>query len=162
MLPAWGFREERPLRLDAAPDRENMTYCMSLQPAVVCHVEFRTQNGVRCRRRQHESAKIVSLNKNRFAGSTTVNAPAAPAKPKLLDQVRQAIRSRHYSNRTEKAYVHWIKRFIFFHNKRHPSEMGRKRDCAISFKPRQPIACERLHAEPGIERYFVSLPRRVA
>ncbi|MBI1994427.1 MAG: phage integrase N-terminal SAM-like domain-containing protein [Deltaproteobacteria bacterium] len=42
----------------------------------------------------------------------------------MLDQVRQAIRTRHYSYRTEKAYVHWIKRFIFFHNKRHPLEMG--------------------------------------
>ena len=35
-------------------------------------------------------------------------------KPRLLDQVRQAIRTRHYSDRTEKAYVHWIKRYIFF------------------------------------------------
>jgi len=50
-------------------------------------------------------------------------ASSAP-KPKLLDQVREAIRTRHYSERTEKAYVHWIKRFIFFHNKRHPMEMA--------------------------------------
>jgi integron integrase len=50
--------------------------------------------------------------------------PASPTKPRLLDQVRQAIRTRHYSYRTEKAYVHWIKRFIFFHDKRHPAEMG--------------------------------------
>jgi integron integrase len=49
--------------------------------------------------------------------------PTSP-KPKLLDQVRQSIRTRHYSYRTEKAYVHWIKRFIFFHNKRHPSDMA--------------------------------------
>lgn len=47
-------------------------------------------------------------------------------KPKLLDQVRQAIRARHYSPKTEESYVHWIKRFIFFHNKRHPAEMGEK------------------------------------
>ena len=45
-------------------------------------------------------------------------------KPRLLDQVRQAIRTRHYSYRTEKAYVHWIKRYIFFHDKRHPAEMA--------------------------------------
>lgn len=45
-------------------------------------------------------------------------------KPKLLDQVRAAIRVRHYSLRTEEAYVNWIKRFILFHRKRHPSEMG--------------------------------------
>lgn len=50
--------------------------------------------------------------------------PAYP--PKLLDQVRQAIRVRHYSLRTEEAYVGWIKRFIFFHNKRHPREMSGK------------------------------------
>jgi integron integrase len=49
--------------------------------------------------------------------------PTAP-KPKLLDQVRQAIRTRQYSYKTEKAYVGWIKRFIFFHNKRHPAEMS--------------------------------------
>jgi integron integrase len=44
--------------------------------------------------------------------------------PRLLDQVRQAIRARHYSRRTEEAYVHWIRRFVLFHGKRHPSEMG--------------------------------------
>ena len=47
-------------------------------------------------------------------------------KPKLLDQVRDAIRTKHYSMKTEEAYVHWIKRFILFHNKRHPKEMGEK------------------------------------
>ena len=51
-------------------------------------------------------------------------AIAAVQKPKLLDQVRAAIRVRHYSLRTEDTYVHWIKRFIFFHGKRHPVEMG--------------------------------------
>ncbi|NUO07724.1 MAG: integron integrase [Candidatus Brocadia sp.] len=45
-------------------------------------------------------------------------------KPKLLDQVRDAIRVKHYSMRTEEAYVYWIKRFIFYHEKRHPLHMG--------------------------------------
>ena len=45
-------------------------------------------------------------------------------KPRLLDRVRGEIRARHYSRRTEEAYVGWIKRFIFFHNKRHPASMG--------------------------------------
>lgn len=44
--------------------------------------------------------------------------------PRLLDQVRGTIRARHYSRRTEEAYVHWIRRFILFHGKRHPREMG--------------------------------------
>jgi integron integrase len=43
---------------------------------------------------------------------------------KLLDQVREIIRTKHYSYRTEQTYVEWIKRFIFFHNKRHPKNMG--------------------------------------
>ena len=45
-------------------------------------------------------------------------------KPKLMDQVHEAMRARHYSRRTEEAYVQWIKRFIFFHDKRHPASMG--------------------------------------
>lgn len=43
---------------------------------------------------------------------------------KLLECVRDELRLRHYSIRTEQAYVDWIKRYIFFHNKRHPREMG--------------------------------------
>lgn len=44
---------------------------------------------------------------------------------KLLDQVRDQIRLKNYSYRTEQSYVHWIKRFIFYHDKRHPAQMGR-------------------------------------
>ena len=51
-------------------------------------------------------------------------SPAEPAKPRLLDRVRTALRSRHYSRRTEEAYVAWIRRYILFHGKRHPMEMG--------------------------------------
>jgi site-specific recombinase XerD len=43
---------------------------------------------------------------------------------KLLDQVRDVIRKKHYSIRTEQAYVGWIERYILFHNKRHPKDMG--------------------------------------
>jgi hypothetical protein len=53
-------------------------------------------------------------------------APIREAKPrpKLLDQVRDTIRMRHYSRRTETTYVHWIRRFILFHHKKHPSTMN--------------------------------------
>lgn len=44
--------------------------------------------------------------------------------PRLLEQVRRQLRMRHYSFRTEKSYVSWIRRFILFHEKRHPREMG--------------------------------------
>jgi integrase len=53
-------------------------------------------------------------------------ATAQPAgwRPKLLDRLADALRARHYSRRTEQAYRHWVKRFIFFHNIRHPGEMA--------------------------------------
>jgi hypothetical protein len=49
---------------------------------------------------------------------------ASSRSPRLLEQVRHAIRLRHYSLRTEHAYLGWIKRFILFHDKRHPRDMG--------------------------------------
>jgi integron integrase len=50
--------------------------------------------------------------------------PSQHQSPKLLEQVCEAIRARHYSIRTEDSYLRWIKRFILFHGKRHPREMG--------------------------------------
>lgn len=47
-----------------------------------------------------------------------------PKAPRLLDQVRDAIARLHYSPRTEEAYVHWIKRFIYFSGRRHPATLG--------------------------------------
>jgi len=46
------------------------------------------------------------------------------AAPRLLDQLREAIRRRYYSRRTEEAYVHWVRRFIYFSGRRHPRELG--------------------------------------
>jgi len=59
--------------------------------------------------------------------------------PRLLDRVREALRVRHYSRSTEKAYVGWIRRFILFHKKRHPKDM----------------------AEPEIRRYLAHLAIRL-
>lgn len=50
---------------------------------------------------------------------------SAATPPRLLDQVRDQLRLKHYSLRTEQAYVGWIKRYIIFHGKRHPAEMGK-------------------------------------
>ncbi len=47
-----------------------------------------------------------------------------PGQPRLLDRVRDALRLRHYSYRTEQAYIQWMKRYIWFHDRRHPAEMG--------------------------------------
>ncbi|WP_338846233.1 phage integrase N-terminal SAM-like domain-containing protein [Massilia sp. W12] len=51
-----------------------------------------------------------------------ITPPTTP--PRLLDQLRAKIRLRHYSIRTETQYVHWVRRFILFHGKRHPKDMG--------------------------------------
>ncbi len=50
--------------------------------------------------------------------------PDPPAPPRLLDRLRAALRARHYSLRTEESYLHWVRRFVLFHGKRHPDEMG--------------------------------------
>ena len=51
-------------------------------------------------------------------------AGRSPGNPKLLDRVRDVIRRKHYSIRTEQTYIDWIRRFILFHGKRHPGEMS--------------------------------------
>ena len=56
--------------------------------------------------------------------AATLPVEAARNKPKLLDQVRDVIRRKHFSIRTEQACVDWIRRFILFHDKRHPREMA--------------------------------------
>ncbi len=63
------------------------------------------------------------MEKAKAANPSGVGVVPNP-KLRLLDQVREVIRVKHYSIRTEDAYVQWIKRFIFFHGKRHPREMG--------------------------------------
>ena len=59
---------------------------------------------------------------------------SAATPPRLLDQGRDRLRVKHYSIRTEQAYVSWIKRYIIFHHKRHPAEMGKQE---LAIKPRR-------------------------
>jgi integron integrase len=66
------------------------------------------------------SASILSNLPGRYSRIT----PAPAQKPKLLDRLCEALRSRHYSRRTEQSYCHWVKRFIFFHNIRNPVVMA--------------------------------------
>jgi integron integrase len=60
------------------------------------------------------------LSHGGFMSNSDSRAPA----PRLLDQVREVIRIKHYSIRTEEAYLQWIRRYILFHQKRHPIELG--------------------------------------
>ena len=54
----------------------------------------------------------------------TIRTGISPGKPKLPDQVRDVIRRKHYSFRTEQKYLDWIRRFILFHDKRHPHDVA--------------------------------------
>jgi site-specific recombinase XerD len=67
----------------------------------------------------------ISIMSAEFGGSQSSNHETVNP-PKLLDRVRAAIRTRHYSRSTEQTYVSWIRRFILFHRKRHPLEMGKE------------------------------------
>jgi len=61
---------------------------------------------------------------SRHSSGRTPQPRDSDHKPKLLEQVRSTLRVNHYSLRTEEAYLHWIRRFILFHGKRHPVEMA--------------------------------------
>jgi len=70
----------------------------------------------------HADAPTIALALPAALPTAEVGQP--PGKPKLLVRVREAIRMRQYSPRTEEAYVQWIRRYIFFHKLRHPADLG--------------------------------------
>ena len=66
----------------------------------------------------------VATKSGKTAEGKVVRSLVGDAKPKLLDQLREALRARHYSRRTEQTYCLWVKRFILFHQVRHPADMA--------------------------------------
>jgi integron integrase len=66
----------------------------------------------------------VGMPSRKTPGGKSESSLVRDDKPKLLDRLRQGLRARHYSRRTEQTYCSWVKRFIFFHNVRHPAEMA--------------------------------------
>ena len=86
--------------------------------------------------------------------------PDAGPRQKLLDRVRHAIRTRHYSRRTEQAYVDWIRRYILFHGKRHPDELDETAIAAFlsHLAINRNVFC--LDPKPSLFRAAVPLPAR--
>jgi Phage integrase, N-terminal SAM-like domain len=66
----------------------------------------------------------MTFDKNRVMAVVLPLDPTLGKPKKLLEQVRSRLRFKHYSIRTEAAYMNWIRRFILFHGKRHPESMG--------------------------------------
>jgi predicted phosphoadenosine phosphosulfate sulfurtransferase len=71
---------------------------------------------------EHEQPQLKKIGAK--IGAVMCSSTQNPTEPKRLEQVRTALRILHYSPSTEESYVNRIKRFILFHNKRHPREMG--------------------------------------
>lgn len=65
-----------------------------------------------------------TAERNETRTATLLDALEAPAKPRLLDQLRASIRTKHYSLRTEKTYIYWVRYYIHWHGMRHPRDMG--------------------------------------
>src|SRR5207245_2558348 len=84
------------------------------------HVAQSEKDSVGCPEQAHEALTFLYKDLLRL----NLGELPMPQPPKLLDRVRQAIRVRHYSPRTEDCYVEWAERFIRFHGLRHPNTMG--------------------------------------
>ena len=67
---------------------------------------------------------ILHLSQITGVEGMTMASQNGSKQPKLLERVRIAIRTMHYSYSTEKTYIHWIRKYVLFHNKRHPGDMG--------------------------------------
>jgi len=67
----------------------------------------------------------------------------------LYEVSREKMRARHFAYRTEQAYLYWIRRYVNFHNRKHPREMGVIVRGGISDSPRRARACKRIHLESG-------------
>ena len=100
---------------------------------------------------------IVPLStQNRDTGSSSNHPEQTDApKPRLLDQVRDTIRRKHYSIRTEQSYIDWIKRFIYFHDKQHPRDLNESHITAFLNGQKG----GELDAEPGTMRLGIPLQR---
>ncbi len=83
--------------------------------------------------------------------------PKIMQKPKLLDQVRNLMRLRHLSHKTERAYISYIREFILFHDKKHPQEMGVNeiREYLTHLAVRE--KCCRINPKCGFQCDFISL-----
>jgi len=75
---------------------------------------------------QTQTNQLTNFKKEAAVSASAIHvvSSATGKKPKLLEQLREALRVRHYSRSTEATYIHWVKRYIFFHHVRHPQEMA--------------------------------------
>jgi hypothetical protein len=102
----------------------------------------------------------VVLNKGGLHRLVTNIGAQNSQPPKLIDQARAVARMRHLSLRTEDAYVNWIRRYISFHRKRHPSEMGEEEISPVYFRPGGESSNFSFHPNRCAKCIALSLSRR--
>jgi integron integrase len=99
------------------PEKLGLFYCLHSDSLVGMEIQIHT-----AKRQARYLVHPLPASSSRVAEPAGTYDPAP--KPRLFDRVRAELRARHYSVRTEEAYLAWIRRYILFHAKRHPSEMG--------------------------------------
>ncbi len=119
---------KQPRHLPVLPPPELNPFRLPRALTALRHVQYAENRGVTIMTLDSYVRGDCGLDHSDAPFGITIREPAAaygPPKRRLLDRVREAIRTRHYSYRTEEAYVGWIRRFILFHGKRHPADMGK-------------------------------------
>ncbi len=108
-----------------APDVSKLRPCATRTPPLTLPADWAAPG-----HGQHSQQSLGLVQRPLRGRSVRVHArrprdqPGRATQAATLDRVRAALRTRHYSRRTEEAYVAWIRRYILFHRKRHPAEMG--------------------------------------
>jgi hypothetical protein len=121
--PPLARRKCRKLRKELTEELETIVHVLYVLFDVFFYVIGEDKACYPVRREQNIGARR-SILKPANTSQRVWDAFIPNPKSRLLDQVREVMRFRHYSIRTEQAYIQWIKQYLFFHNKRHPKEMG--------------------------------------
>ena len=126
-LPVY-YDSRSAIRAKQTPNRPRAAACSAfLEPLALCPMLLAAKHGPALTMRKNRPSGSDSQRTESSAGRVAEDPPSSTASPqprKLLDRVRWHLRVKRYSIRTEQAYVDWIRRFILFHKKRHPDQMG--------------------------------------
>jgi Phage integrase, N-terminal SAM-like domain len=128
------FTRLDPPRTDnAAPRAARFSFPTRLQLNSIASVRglYRKERTDHGRQPAPVALSVVPKRDNRVRVAENPPSPTGAAKLKFLDRVRWHLRVKRYSIRTEQAYIDWIRRFIVFHNKRHPEAMGEEEIAAF-------------------------------
>lgn len=134
---------------DAAPTGASRTLSTAARP---------DRTGTDASRRSHRSLQSESHSRGDSLNSAPATITSRPeptphSRPRLLEQVSRAVRARQYSQRTESAYVGWVRRFVLFHGKKHPSDLDESAVVAFLTYLANECTVSTFNAESGGQRH---------